>query len=225
MKINTKLTAFFYINAILFSLTSISYATQSSEMPIVVTGSQGTVLTSPDGETWTSQKSDTNLPILSLVHANNQYTALASSDSSHIALTSVDATTWTSHYVGGSFSPLSNLIWDGHQYLAVNNSWGDIFTSMDGISWVSRYMGYPTPYNSIAVSSNRQKPIYVAVSYRESAHSCVGHVLTSQDGYSWTQQSQALPCLYNVIWAKGQFVVLAKKGGYADTNETGVLVA
>lgn len=220
MKIKLSLLCVF-----LLALSSASFAAANPDSQIVVVGARGTILTSPDGVHWTPQKTDNQSIVTAIVYANNQYTAFAADNGTDAILSSLDGITWKSINIGRVFFPYKSLIWDGKQYLALNSSWGAIYTSPDSINWTERFFDYPNGYDSVAVSSDTQNPMYVAVGGSTGSNSCVGDVITSPDGIHWTKITQDLPCIRNVTWANNKFIAVGGKGGYDDQYEAGILTS
>lgn len=209
--------------AFLLALSSTTFAAAKPVSQIVAVGTGGTILTSPDGVNWTSQKTDIKSIVATVVYANNQYTAFAADNGTDAILSSLDGITWQSTIIGRTFFPYNSLIWDGKQYLALNSSWGIIYTSPDSIHWTERLSGCSC--DSIAVSNNTQKPMYVVVGGGTDSHNSSGNVITSPDGIHWTSITQDLPCIKSVTWGNNQFIAVGDKGGYDDQYEAGILTS
>ena len=99
----------------------------------VAVGEAGTILTSPDGVTWTRQNSNTLFNLYGVSYANNQFIAVGDS----VVLSgSSDGVTWSVEDVSGTLSlPLNGVCYANGQFVAVGNN--QIMTSADGSNWNS----------------------------------------------------------------------------------------
>lgn len=92
-----------------------------------------TILTSPDGNTWTSRTPGTNAGLNAVIWAGTQWVAVGFTGT---ILTSPDGITWTTR-TSGTTNHLTAVVWTGTQLMAVGYS-GTILISPDGITWTSR---------------------------------------------------------------------------------------
>jgi hypothetical protein len=109
----------------------------------VAVGHGGTILTSPDGLSWTSrtlnvhQRLDQHLR--GIAWSGSQFVAIGGYSGiinpTGMFFTSPDGITWTSH-TSGTKQYLFSVVWSGSQYVAGGLN-GTILTSPDGISWTS----------------------------------------------------------------------------------------
>ena len=104
-------------------------------------GYSGTILSSPDGITWTSSTWDsenygTSKNLSGITYGNTTYVAVGQSGR---ILTSPDGITWTEQ-ISGTSNNLENVIFANGSFLAVGYS-GTILTSPDGITWTERDSG------------------------------------------------------------------------------------
>jgi hypothetical protein len=125
------------------NLSSVTYGNGQ----FVAVGDNGTILTSPDGVTWTSRGSGTSSNLNSVTYGNRQYVAVGGNS----VLGSTDGIIWNSYndsinYIGlggGSqvgHGSLSFISYGNGQYWAIFGlgSMGDyIVASSDGIGWQS----------------------------------------------------------------------------------------
>jgi hypothetical protein len=107
-----------------------SSSSTSIELFIAVGGS-GTILTSPDGTTWTAQTSGTSNDLRSVAYDGSS-TIVAVGFSGTI-LTSSDGTTWTSRTSGTSIN-INNVAYGNNQFVVVGDN-GTTLYSSDGITW------------------------------------------------------------------------------------------
>jgi uncharacterized delta-60 repeat protein len=120
----------------------------------VAVGIGGTILTSPDGRTWTAQQSGTTNWLVAVRWDGRQY--LAVGDQGTI-LTSPDGATWTMRFSGG---PRLNGIAITHNgfatanllYVAVGEA-GATVTSTDATTWTSGSAGVPGWLHGIAAGN------------------------------------------------------------------------
>ena len=84
----------------------------------VAVGFSGTILTSPDGITWTTRTSGTTYGLNGVTWSGTQFVAVGFSGT---ILTSLDGITWTSRTSGTTYQ-LNGVIWSGTQFVAVGLS-------------------------------------------------------------------------------------------------------
>ena len=166
----------------------------------VAVGELGTILTSPDGVTWTIRTSGTSYGLNGITYGNNTFVAVGDT-----ILTSPDGVSWTirSSMTSGG---LQGVTYGNNTFVAVAYS-GAILTSPDGVSWTIINSG--VPYGSGVTYGNGT---FVAVG--DSA------ILTSPDGVTWTTKNfSASLSLFAVTYGNGTFVAV---GGTILTSPDGV---
>ena len=99
----------------------------------VTCGDGGTILTSPDGSTWTPQDSGTQMALRSIVFGNGRFVAVGEDG---ISTTSTDGTSWTASTTDIDVFA-SGVTFTGSEFVAVGSG-GNFSRSADGISWRSR---------------------------------------------------------------------------------------
>jgi hypothetical protein len=157
----------------------------------VAVGYNGTVLTSPDGITWTSRTSGITGGLTGVAFGNGMFVAVGFGGS---LTTSPDGITWTlrissdsgnayyTDYANGLFIRLRSL--------------GYILTSPDGVTWTSRTSGTSRNLLQTAYGSG----LFVIVGE-------AGTVLTSPDGITWTSRTSGTSNLLECIaYGIGLFV-------------------
>jgi hypothetical protein len=83
-------------------------------------GALGTILTSPDGITWTTRISGTNSPLIGITWSGTQFAAVGVNGT---ILTSPDGITWIIR-ASGTNSSLFGIAWSGTQFAAVGAAGG-----------------------------------------------------------------------------------------------------
>lgn len=181
--------------------------TTNALMGITWTGSQfvtvgvsGTIMTSPDGISWTAQTSGTTDNLNAVIWTGTQLVAVGTSCSYYLCsspiLTSPDGITWTSRNSGTTLA-LNALTWTGTKIVAVGAA-EITLTSPDGITWTPiGTLAYGNDFSCIAWSGT----IFVG---------CWGGIETSPDAITWTINSSQPP--HAVIWTGTQFVLVADVG-------------
>jgi len=174
------------------SLFSIAYGGSQ----FVVVGEEGSILSSPDGTTWTNRSPGAGNSLASVAFGASLFVAVGQSGS---ILTSPDGTTWTATN-SGTASHLSSVTYGGSQFMAVGHD-GTVLASPDGISWTSRNLGTATYLTAVTHGAAR----FVAVEWG-------GGILTSSDGINWTNRDsgQRRP-LYAVAFGNSRFVALGSE--------------
>jgi len=165
---------------------------------VVACSATGTVYTSTDFVTWTSQTSGT---------VNNLYTVGCSSSLNLTAIvgnagtiiTSSNGTTWTTR-VSGVVTNLIGIVWGGSLFVTVGAS-GVILTSPDGVTWTSRTSGVATTLNGICWTGS----LYVVAG-------ASGVILTSPDGTTWTSRTSGVATSLNCAAFKTSSTTVAVGG-------------
>ncbi len=157
----------------------------------------GSVLTSPDGITWTSRTAGTSSGLQGVTWSGTQFVAVGANGT---ILTSPDAITWTSR-VSGTMNLLYGVAWSGAEFVAVG-FYGTILTSLDGITWTSRF-------SNSSMNDVLQAVVWSGTQYVVAGRG--GVILTSPDGITWTPRSSAIGTIgyvNSIIWSGAQFVVV-----------------
>lgn len=169
----------------------------------VAVGEYGTILTSPDGATWTLQASGTNADLTAIGASGGRLVAAESG--SNTVLTSPDGVNWTPHATSDSVLGLAGVAGSGTQFVAVGqttSSGSAVLTSPDGVTWTAQDAGVSSRLASVVWSGTQ----FVAVG---------DGIVTSSDGVTWT--ARTIPSdrffLTSVAWSGTQFV--AADGNYA----------
>jgi hypothetical protein len=108
----------------------------------------GTILTSPDGATWTTRVNPPGNDLTCVAYGNDLFVAVGADFSAGIGpnsisgctiLTSPDGITWTSR-TSGTPNGLTGIAYGNHQFVAVGPGEPEatILTSPDGINWTKR---------------------------------------------------------------------------------------
>jgi photosystem II stability/assembly factor-like uncharacterized protein len=210
------------------NLTSITYGNGQ----YVAVGDNGTILTSPDGQTWTSQVSGTSNNLLSVTYGNGQYLAVSPcqnlKNSLKIAyywwvptLTSRDGTTWTGNTcsTNGPMAGNSTVSYCNGQYVLVlqvgSGSSGMIFTSSDGSTWNfckgGLFMFYSVTFGNsqyVAVGTGQYYPGWATIDISSDCISWFGDT-------SGASNSSTLNFVTNV---NGQFVAVGTSGSVLTSS-------
>ena len=182
----------------------------------VAVGDGGTILTSPDGITWTSRAPSSPAPLLyGAAWSGTKFVAVGRSSGllTGAEMTSADGITWTAQDMSTlPFAQpwdLKGVVWTGTQFVAVGGGDGlfpgeVLATSPDGVTWTAR--------NYLAVSH----AALAGIAWSGTLLLAVGgngEILTSPDGVTWTgQASGSSSNLLGVTWSGTQFVVLGESG-------------
>jgi len=141
----------------------------------VVVGDNGTILTSPDGLTWTPRTSGTNFTLLAVTYGNGRFVAVGSNDA---VCTSPDGITWTARSAGLSAN-LFCVAYGANLFVMAGGGAPGIYTSPDGVTWTLRQSLVWLPRAMIFAEGR-----FMAVGRTVDN----GAVITSPDGLTWTTQ-------------------------------------
>lgn len=164
------------------------------------------ILTSTDGEIWTTKSLGITEKLNSVVYVNNQFVTVGNSGR---ILTSPDGKTWTIKS-SGTTNSLGSVTFGNGQFVVVGFN-GTILTSPDGTTWTTQNSGTTILLHSVTYSNGR----FVAVGYYST-------ILTSSDGTTWTTQNSGLILtqdyyhyLTSVTYGNGKYVAV---GGISDRS-------
>ena len=187
------------------SWDSVAYGSDGSGNGIFVAVSQiGTVMTSPDGITWTRATAGASSVWSSVTYGNGLFVAVAynASDPNSAAnrvMTSPDGVNWTARN-GGAANIWRSVTYGGGMFVAVaqnqtNGStvgsctWTDfrcVMTSADGFNWTLQTAPFHSIFTSVTFGTDASgNGRYVAVSNFVDPVSGKS-VMTSSDGVTWT---------------------------------------
>lgn len=200
-----------------FSIASITFASgQFVAVGPTITGA--VVMTSPDGQAWTLQKTPTSSSGLSAVtFGSNQFVAVGSSGE---VQTSSDARVWVRQKSVGT--DLTAIAFGNGRYVAVGPR-GAIVTSSDATTWISRQGTplsaggrYAIQWNSLTHGNG----VFVAMDGQN------GHPWMSVNGSDWTGPSGE--DIYrsfgfsSLIYARDRFVGVSDRNAAVGSSFTGI---
>ena len=112
--------------------TEVLYGIVLGKGQLVAVGNNGTIVTSLDGNTWTSQTLGTS-NLRGVTYGNGLFVAVGEGGA---ILTSPDGTTWTTR-TSGTLTLLWSVTYGNGLFVAVGSS-GTILTSPDGTTWTTQ---------------------------------------------------------------------------------------
>ena len=163
------------------------------------------ILTSPDGETWTSRTSDSSYgQLLSVSFGNGKFVAAGGSGLGGVVVTSPDGIAWTENPVTSQW--LYGVTYGGDRFVAVGAN-GTVISSEDGNTWTS----WKTT-NKLA-----------AVAYGNGRFVAVGEFGTiiafSGDSIGDPEQSGTVNPLRSVIFGNGRFIAVGFTGTILSSSD------
>jgi photosystem II stability/assembly factor-like uncharacterized protein len=184
----------------------------------VAVGKCGVLLTSNDGNAWTTIPTNTTKYLYRIVFGRDMFVAVGSGWNGTIfdnalILTSPDGILWTER-ASGTANILYGVAYGNNTFVAVGQN-GTILTSTDGNLWTK-------------VNSGTTAWLY-GVTFGGSTFVAVGDfgvILTSMDGANWTPRS-SLPAetipdwLYEVCYGNGTFVAVGDYGKIVTSSDGG----
>ncbi|WP_457631287.1 WD40/YVTN/BNR-like repeat-containing protein, partial [Oceanithermus sp.] len=102
----------------------------------VIVGSDGAIVTSPDGASWTARGSGTDAWLYSVTYGNGTFVAVGDGGT---ILTSADGESWTAQ-TSGTSTLLYGVTFGNNTFVAVGKS-GRTVTSTNGVDWTPRTSG------------------------------------------------------------------------------------
>ena len=161
----------------------------------VAVGGNGTIITSPDGVTWTLRSSGTINDLYGITYNNNTFIAVGQAGA---VVTSSDGIHWIVR-TSGTVNDLKGITYGNNNFVAVGNS-GTILASSNGQAWTTQTSG--TTYNLYCIA------------YGNGTFVVGGeNNLTSPDGLTWTEKS--IPSfdghyfLHSIIYYNNVFIASA----------------
>jgi hypothetical protein len=156
---------------------------------LVTVGTNGTILTSGDGMTWTQRASGTTQWLVGVTCGNGQYVAVGDNGT---VLLSPDGVLWTSVAQAATTERLNNVIYAAGLYVAVGEG-GAIITSPDGQAWTARNSGLTGWLRGLTYLSSFTYPYGNYIDYQTGTEPARfvaagqgGTVLQSTDGVTWS---------------------------------------
>ena len=205
----------------------------------VAVGDSGTVLTSPDGQTWTSQSSGTTDTLYDVTYGAAAGAGRFVAVGGQTALMSPDGASWESTALANANG--LRAVTFGAGYFAAAGLSGDIFFSSNGTGWTKispvttesayglifaggRFVAVGSsglivslsPTGSHTVFQTQSRLSLYGVAYgngRFVAVGASGSILTSPDSSTWTNLAPPTTLdLYGVAYGSGLFVVVGSAG-------------
>ena len=193
----------------------------SRTLSLFVAVGTNTVMTSPDGITWTSRTPAANRAWQAVCWSPslNLFAAVCVSGTGNRVMTSPDGITWTSRTTPAD-SAWGAITWqtNANQFVAVayvGTSSEVVMTSPDGITWTLRTVTSASGWYGI--TSNTTGSILVAVAYNGTS---TDSVMTSADGITWTDRTSFTGQWRDVCWAAGSINLFVAVGssGFSTTR-------
>ena len=183
------------------SLSDVAYGAAK----YVAVGDFGTIVSSPDGLTWTQQNSDTLAALHAVTFADGLFVAVGDFGT---ILTSTDGETW-SHATVPDFTALLGVTRGSGLYIAVGDQ-GRILSSADAIHWNVVNSG-----NFALEDVTFGNGVFVAVGGTFPTNRFDDGqpiILTSANAHDWVNRTSSVPSrVYKVCFAQQTFVALTGK--------------
>ncbi len=177
---------------------------------MVAVGQNGTILTSPDGATWTSRVSGTSARLRGVTVKGATIIVVGQAGT---VLTSADGVSWTT-VTSGIAEGLRGVAASSTLVVAVGGqTTGQIFTSPDGATWTQASLAAPAGALRGVAHNGTQ---FAAVG-------AGGSILTSTDGTTWVARtSGTAERLDGIVWTGSAFEVISSTGKFLRSTDGGV---
>jgi len=142
----------------------------------VTVGDSGTILTSSDGITWITRRSERSEYLFGVTYGDRLFVTVGSSGT---ILTSSDGKYWTLRNSGTS-NELNGITYGNGMFITVGDE-STIFTSLDGNSWSEKNSGKTEGLTGVTYGNG----LFVIVNKK-------GKIFTSSNGTTWTQRNSGL---------------------------------
>ncbi|HZZ17748.1 MAG TPA: hypothetical protein VFE25_00165 [Opitutaceae bacterium] len=167
-------------------------------------GTNGCILSSKDGITWTSQSSGTTSWLLGATYGGGKYVVVGDNG---CVLISPNGIIWINPNQSATTARLNNVTYGNGRYVAVGEG-GAVISSADGLKWelgnsgltgwlrglaFVRGFDYATDYGSVVFTPG-------SIPDRFEAAGQGGIIITSVDGISWTRDTRTYD-FYNGLFA------------------------
>jgi hypothetical protein len=153
-----------------------------------------TILTSPDGQTWTEQTVAASQFLTGAAHDGSIYVAVGEAGT---LLSSPDAITWTAR-ASSTFQELQGVTYAGNQFIAVGFG-GTILSSPDAITWT------PSKGEGILLSVTAGNDRYLTTGFSV--------VMSSVDGAVWSTLSEgSTDALNDMAYGNDVYIAVGDAG-------------
>lgn len=208
------------------SLQSICWSTALSLF--VAVGPSGTVQTSPDAITWTSQTAAAANNWRSVCWSPdlNLFVAVSSDGSTNQVMTSANGIAWTLRASAASSRAWSSVCWSSSLslFVAVANDTATtqtVMTSPDGAAWTLRSVATTKGWTSVCWASSLG--IFLAVGNSGGSGSGLPKAMSSLNGTAWTIRSISAGAYASVCWSGSVFVAVGPNdGAQVSTSPDGI---
>ena len=170
----------------------------------VAVGEQGTIVSSPDGVTWTKETNPAALTLEDILHANGVFVAVGRGPT---LMTSPDGHAWTKHTYDQGSGPL-NLIHDGSRFVLLKAG-ASLSISTNGVNW-TQAGGVGALYDAGGIAFGNGT--YVEVGYKRTGQPPDVYSALSLSG-PWTKRDgKSTANMFGVGFAKGLFIAGGQDG-------------
>ena len=186
-------------------------------LSLFVAAVQGTttqsVITSPDGVTWTSRTTPAITAIDVAYNGTNLFVLVGNVGA---VQTSPDAVTWTTR-TSGTTNTLRGVFFAAGQWIACGDA-GTIITSPDGTTWTTQTSGTTQALNEVIYVPFPTGALWVAVG-------AAGTIITSPTGVTWTTRVSNTTSVFNGLLTNGSTLVASGATGVLMSTTDGITYA
>lgn len=189
----------------------------SNGQQLVAVGTEGTILTSGDGQGWTRRASGTSQWLVAVTHGDGKFVAVGDGGT---ILVSTDGAAWRPATASATNQRLNNVAYGGGRFVAVGEG-GAIVTSVDGLLWTAAISGVNTWLRGLTyVPPDPLPPFHFGDNGTGSFYASGENGVLLRGGTTWTSQDN-LPMTGGAATRKDLEALTA---GAVGIGQDGVLI-
>lgn len=182
----------------------------------IAVGDSGTIITSHDGEAWTTKHTGYKENLNGIVYARSKYVVVGSGGT---ILTSTDGVVWTKRN-SGTTKNLYGIAYGNSTFVAIGQN-GTVLTSPDGVSWASDIVILDGSYG--VKSYDLREVFFINSIFIVSLDNAEWSYITSSDGLDWVQRNWITYDISGFAASNNTIVAIGHATGEVSLSHDGVV--